>query len=300
MTALPSAGITQGDKEKPGDQQETWAGDQKNCTPDVPARRGQMVCHESHRDQSYAGAERHIQEEADGRDQPVPRVGHEVQESQHSDRGADAREEDIQSDPGEHHISAACHDEDSDGCGQRSRTDRDRNPPAPKPSQPPAIAQKPAGQHAGSACDHQQRAEKRTNLTRRHTKTTDEQRWRPREHGIVNERGDSHRQEQWGQPQPAIGTRHEPAVFQRLTTAGGGCIALVHGEAGIGKTALVKELSRRQQARRVLWGACDALFTPRPLAPLNDIARQTMGVLLEAINSGTDRARSDSYSTGRP
>jgi len=47
-------------------------------------------------------------------------------------------------------------------------------------------------------------------------------------------------------------------------------------------------------------GACDALFTPRPLAPLNDIARQTMGVLLEAINSGTDRARSDSYSTGDP
>jgi len=74
-----------------------------------------------------------------------------------------------------------------------------------------------------------------------------------------------------------------------FTTAGGGCIALVHGEAGIGKTALVKELSRRQQARRVLWGACDALFTPRPLAPLNDIARQTMGVLLEAINSGASR-----------
>jgi DNA-binding CsgD family transcriptional regulator len=70
---------------------------------------------------------------------------------------------------------------------------------------------------------------------------------------------------------------------------GGGCIALVHGEAGIGKTALVRELARRQQARRVLWGACDALFTPRSLAPLNDMSRQTKGGLLDAISSGASR-----------
>jgi ATP/maltotriose-dependent transcriptional regulator MalT len=68
-----------------------------------------------------------------------------------------------------------------------------------------------------------------------------------------------------------------------------GCIALVCGEAGIGKTALVHEFAQRQRARRVLWGACDALFTPRPLAPLQDMARQTKGVLLDAINSGTHR-----------
>lgn len=70
----------------------------------------------------------------------------------------------------------------------------------------------------------------------------------------------------------------------------GGCVALVHGEAGIGKTALLQEFSRQQRvAPRVLWGACDALFTPRPLAPLHDIARQTQGKLLIAINAETGR-----------
>jgi DNA-binding CsgD family transcriptional regulator/tetratricopeptide (TPR) repeat protein len=69
----------------------------------------------------------------------------------------------------------------------------------------------------------------------------------------------------------------------------GGCVALVGGEAGIGKTSLVQEFSKRQRAARVLWGACDALFTPRPLAPLHDIARQTKGALLAAVNSGASR-----------
>src|SRR3984893_1159597 len=69
----------------------------------------------------------------------------------------------------------------------------------------------------------------------------------------------------------------------------GGCIALVAGEAGIGKTTLVQEFSKQQSETRVLWGACDALLTPRPLAPLHDIARQTKGVLLTAVNSGANR-----------
>jgi len=69
----------------------------------------------------------------------------------------------------------------------------------------------------------------------------------------------------------------------------GGCIALVGGEAGIGKTALLQEFSKQQRTARVLWGACDALFTPRPLAPLHDIARQTQGALLAAFNSGGSR-----------
>jgi DNA-binding CsgD family transcriptional regulator/tetratricopeptide (TPR) repeat protein len=70
---------------------------------------------------------------------------------------------------------------------------------------------------------------------------------------------------------------------------GVGSIALVCGEAGIGKTSLLQEFSRHQRAARVLWGACDALFTPRPLAPLHDIARQTKGTLLAAIDSGASR-----------
>lgn len=69
----------------------------------------------------------------------------------------------------------------------------------------------------------------------------------------------------------------------------GGCIALVGGEAGIGKTVLLQEFSRQQRKTRVLWGACDALFTPRPLAPLHDIARQTQDALSASISSGASR-----------
>ena len=69
----------------------------------------------------------------------------------------------------------------------------------------------------------------------------------------------------------------------------GGCIVLVGGEAGIGKTALLQEFTRQFPDTRVLWGACDALFTPSPLAPLHDIARQTQGPLLAAITSGATR-----------
>jgi hypothetical protein len=70
-----------------------------------------------------------------------------------------------------------------------------------------------------------------------------------------------------------------------------GCIALVRGEAGVGKTALLQEFSRRQQKMRILWGTCDALFTPRPLAPLHDIARQVQGELLTAVNSHANREK---------
>jgi DNA-binding CsgD family transcriptional regulator/tetratricopeptide (TPR) repeat protein len=69
----------------------------------------------------------------------------------------------------------------------------------------------------------------------------------------------------------------------------GGSIALVAGEAGIGKTALLREFSARQPDRHILWGACDAMTRPRPLAPLHDIARQTRGGLLEAIACGAGR-----------
>src|SRR5882762_9399896 len=69
----------------------------------------------------------------------------------------------------------------------------------------------------------------------------------------------------------------------------GGCIVLIGGEAGIGKTALLQEFTRQLPGTRVLWGACDALFTPRPLAPLHDIARQIQGALPAAITSGANR-----------
>ena len=36
----------------------------------------------------------------------------------------------------------------------------------------------------------------------------------------------------------------------------------------------------------MLWGGCDALFTPRPLGPFVDIAESTGGELAQAVESG--------------
>jgi DNA-binding CsgD family transcriptional regulator len=48
-----------------------------------------------------------------------------------------------------------------------------------------------------------------------------------------------------------------------------GRLILVRGEAGIGKTTLLRRFCEGQpSAVHVLWGNCDPLFTPRPLGPL--------------------------------
>ncbi len=54
---------------------------------------------------------------------------------------------------------------------------------------------------------------------------------------------------------------------------GRGAVALVSGEAGIGKTSLVARFAGdRAASARVLWGACDDLAVPRPLGPFLDMA----------------------------
>jgi ATP/maltotriose-dependent transcriptional regulator MalT len=60
-----------------------------------------------------------------------------------------------------------------------------------------------------------------------------------------------------------------------------GRVALVAGEAGIGKTSLVRTLASTHDT--VWWGACDALQTPHPLAPLLDIARDTKARFAKAL-----------------
>ena len=69
---------------------------------------------------------------------------------------------------------------------------------------------------------------------------------------------------------------------------GQGRLLFISGEAGIGKTALVEHFMQ-QRAHRVLWGACDALFTPRPLGPLHDIAGQVKGTLAALLQGEIDR-----------
>ena len=59
-----------------------------------------------------------------------------------------------------------------------------------------------------------------------------------------------------------------------------GRTALVLGEAGIGKTALLRRFSDSVAGpTRTLWAACDHLFTPRPLGPFLDLAEAAGGQL---------------------
>ena len=59
-----------------------------------------------------------------------------------------------------------------------------------------------------------------------------------------------------------------------------GSLVLVAGEAGVGKTALMRAFCDSQAASvRVLWGACEPLLTPRPLGPLFDVAQAAGGEL---------------------
>jgi DNA-binding CsgD family transcriptional regulator len=65
---------------------------------------------------------------------------------------------------------------------------------------------------------------------------------------------------------------------------GGGRLAFVCGEAGVGKTLLLRRFCEGQvSVARVLWGSCDPLFAPRPLGPLVDVAQVTGGELGELV-----------------
>jgi DNA-binding CsgD family transcriptional regulator/type II secretory pathway predicted ATPase ExeA len=73
---------------------------------------------------------------------------------------------------------------------------------------------------------------------------------------------------------------------------GRGRMVLVAGEAGVGKTAVVQALCDEQDRNvRILRGACDPLFTPRPLGPFMDIADDAggdLGTVLEVGGSAHD------------
>ncbi len=70
-----------------------------------------------------------------------------------------------------------------------------------------------------------------------------------------------------------------------------GRLVLVSGEAGIGKSSLVEELQAGLRDATWVWGACDGLFTPRPLAPLHDMVREVEGPLHDAVRDGAPRER---------
>lgn len=70
--------------------------------------------------------------------------------------------------------------------------------------------------------------------------------------------------------------------------AGTGSVALVTGEPGIGKTALVRCFVRRHTGQaRVLSGWCDDLASPRPLSALRDLSRHVSPQLALALSRPT-------------
>jgi predicted ATPase len=69
----------------------------------------------------------------------------------------------------------------------------------------------------------------------------------------------------------------ELALLTDLVTdlgGSGGKVVLIRGEAGIGKSALIREFfNTAQKAARFYIGFCDDLQTPQPYGPFWDIAR---------------------------
>ena len=78
--------------------------------------------------------------------------------------------------------------------------------------------------------------------------------------------------------------------FTEAALGEGHCF-FVMGEAGIGKTSLVKAFLKKIEDESIQYiGACDSLFTPRPLGPLYDLALQINENWINEIHSVSSRA----------
>jgi len=77
--------------------------------------------------------------------------------------------------------------------------------------------------------------------------------------------------------------------YAESMAGGDGRVVVVSGEAGVGKSSLVEHFESVLPAARWLHGACDGLFTPRPLGPLFDVAEELGGELLAACRTGAPR-----------
>jgi DNA-binding CsgD family transcriptional regulator/tetratricopeptide (TPR) repeat protein len=73
---------------------------------------------------------------------------------------------------------------------------------------------------------------------------------------------------------------------------GPGQLVFIEGEAGIGKTTVLRAFAALVRANYpVYWGACEAMATPRPLGALDDIAIDSGGRLAIAHDGSGERHR---------
>lgn len=80
------------------------------------------------------------------------------------------------------------------------------------------------------------------------------------------------------------------AALARIGTSGPGELGTVAGEADVGKSSLLRAFTNRTSpGALVLWGACDALRTPRPLGPLLDLAPTAGPALQTAVLESAPR-----------
>ncbi len=72
------------------------------------------------------------------------------------------------------------------------------------------------------------------------------------------------------------------AAWVEVQRSGRGQVVLVRGEAGSGKTALLRRFTE-QVTGPVAWGSCHPLSTPRPLGPFAEVADQVGGTFAEVV-----------------
>jgi DNA-binding CsgD family transcriptional regulator/tetratricopeptide (TPR) repeat protein len=88
--------------------------------------------------------------------------------------------------------------------------------------------------------------------------------------------------------------RDEPlAALHRLrgeAASGAGRLVFVEGEAGVGKTSLLRAFRANvEPGVRVLFGSCDPLSTPRPLGPIVDVAEELDPAFRQLLEDGASR-----------
>ncbi|WP_035129781.1 helix-turn-helix transcriptional regulator [Conexibacter woesei] len=77
------------------------------------------------------------------------------------------------------------------------------------------------------------------------------------------------------------------ALLADVTATGSVRVVALGGEAGIGKSAVLRAFRTRNATARMLAGACDALATPRPLGAFADVAESLGGAAEELLATAT-------------